>query len=123
MREMPARGQRRRQLREARVDDLEARIVDARQAFVRRGDRVGILVEREHACARAEARKQRARVAAAAEGAVDVDAVRARHERVDGFVEQDGGVRPGMFHGGTQKMRLSSAAAAVDCMTASSWAA
>jgi hypothetical protein len=89
-----ARGQGRGQLREARVDDLEAFVVDPRRALARCRDRGRILVEAQHAGLRAEAGQQRARVAAAAEGAVDVDAVRAREQRVDGFVEQDGGVRP-----------------------------
>ena len=86
----------------------------------RDGDRVA--VDADHARARAQARQQLARVAAAAEGAVDIDAVRVRHERVDRFVEQDGGVQPRVFHD-AQKMRLSRAAPACACISAASLAA
>ena len=46
----------------------------------------------------AQPREQRARMAAAAEGRVDVGARRRGHERIDRFVQQDGGVLPWLVH-------------------------
>jgi hypothetical protein len=121
----PALGERRRQLREAAMHDLEARVRDGIRALPRGRDRGRILVDRDDARPRAEPREQLARVPAAAEGAVDVQAVGSRHERIDRFVEQDGGVQPRVVHG-AQNFRLSSAcaaAAAADSITPASWAA
>ena len=71
-----ALGQRRRQLREAGVHDLEARVGDRVGARPGRRDGDRVAVDADHARARAQARQQLARVPAAAEGAVDIDAVR-----------------------------------------------
>ena len=83
----------RRMLREAGVMDREARVLDACIARARRRHRVRVAVEGDQPARARQPRQQRARVAAAAEGAVDVDAVGVRDERVDRFVQQDGGVR------------------------------
>jgi hypothetical protein len=86
------------QLREAGVHDLEARVGDRIGALPGRCDGDRVAVDADHARAGAQAAQQLARVPAPAEGAVDIDAVRCRHERVDRFVEQDGGMQPRVFH-------------------------
>ena len=73
---------------------------------------------------------------AAAEGAVDIDAVQAglglakfmaaRHERLHRLVQQDGGVDEGGgvgAHGrGAQKLKSLSESGKSDCITSASWA-
>lgn len=66
------------------MHDREARIGHR----LRRLDRSRILVERDQPPGRPEPREHRAAVTAAPERAVDVDAVRTRHERFDRFVQQ-----------------------------------
>jgi hypothetical protein len=82
------RGQLGGHLAEAGVADGKARVLDLRS----RGNGFGVLVEGHQAACRRQHVQQGARVAAAAEGAVHVDAIRLRHQGLHGFGEQHGGV-------------------------------
>ena len=84
-------------LREVGVMDGKTRVLDPRGTLCRRGHRLRVAVEGDQPPRRRQARQQQPRVTPATEGAVHVDAVGRRHQRVDRFVQQDGGVRPCRF--------------------------
>ena len=89
------RGERRRHRRERGVVDREARIGGERGVGRGAGDRLRVAVERDQAALRRQPLEDRARVAAAAERAVDIDAVGIGDERIDRFVQQNGQVLQG----------------------------
>ena len=75
--------------------DREARIAGERRIGHCTRDRLGIAVERDQAAARRQPLQHRARVAAAAERAVDVDAVGIGDEGVDRCAQENAQVLHG----------------------------
>jgi hypothetical protein len=77
---------------EAAVVDGEAGIADGVLALGGGGHRLRVLVEGDQPALRAQAREQQARMAAAAEGAVDIGAVGIGEGSLHRLVQQHGGV-------------------------------
>jgi hypothetical protein len=73
------------------VVDAEARL--GAEALARRGNRGGVAVERDQTAARPERGEDRGGMAAAAEGAIDVAAVRGDRQGRQGLGEEDRLVR------------------------------
>jgi hypothetical protein len=77
------------------VVDREARVGGELGVGGRARNGVGIAVDRDEAAARRQPREDFARVAAAAEGAVDVDAVGDGDERIHRFAQENADVLHG----------------------------
>ena len=87
------------------------------------GDGLRVLVEGDQPAARRQPLEQRAGMAAAAEGGIDIDAVGCADEGLDGLVQQDGAVRPGTARRVHQKTKSLTASGISDAITCCSCAA
>ena len=119
---MPSAAERRRHRRERGVLDREARVGGEGGVAGGARDRRRVAVERDQAAARRQPRQHRARMAAAAERAVDVDAVGVGDERVDRLGQENAQVLQGAG-AGIQKLKFLSESGIGDCITAASCAA
>ena len=105
------------------VLDREARIVGESRRRRRAGDRRRVLVEGDQAALRRQPLEERARVAAAAEGAVDVDAVGSVTRASTASFSRTVGVLQGGVRRVRQKVKFLSESGIGDCITSASCAA